>query len=348
MSKLRLRKFHLIIGWGIMAIFAAKPTVAQESKLSTKAKDLLSPGVERSQYFTDIQTRTYQLAQLDLEKFCQDFPDNSRCRGTTIPGSTEEPNSIPVPAPPPAPPEETVSNNAGQKTGWAIVPEISTLGLGGHVVTRIIPQINARVGINTFSLGLDDLVDTDIDYEADLNLFNVSTLVDVHPFKNSGFRLSSGLIFANNNLEASADATDTVVDELEEQSDLDEDTIERLRNINDLANLDADVDITNSVSPYLGIGGGNAVGKNKGLGFWWNLGVVFGGSPSVDLDTDVAIAEVRAEFEGDTSSENVERIIEETQAAVDEVIDDEEEDIEDELDFVKIYPVLSLGISYQF
>jgi hypothetical protein len=30
---------------------------------------------------------------------------------------------------------------------------------------------------------------SDVDYKADLNLFNVSTLADYHPWKNGGFRL---------------------------------------------------------------------------------------------------------------------------------------------------------------
>ncbi len=372
----RLGKYNLILlglSWGMIAI-AAKPTIAQtieadktlpsrvkiaslleSERVSTSANDLLLPAVELREYFTDLQTRTYQLGQLDLEKFCQDFPYNSRCGGNTPsqtdpPGMEREPSSIPVPVPPPAPPEESESRGDRQeKSGWAIVPEISTLGLGGHVVRRVIPQINARVGINAFSLGLDG-IDTDIDYEADLNLFNVSTLVDFHPFRNSGIRLSGGLIFGNNNFDATGDVSELVTDKLEEQAELNEETVERLRDIDDLATVDAEVEITNGVSPYLGIGGGNAVGRGKGLGFWWNLGVVFSGSPDIDLGTDLSTEQIRAEFENesDESAESVEQIIEETQNALDEVVEDEENEIEDALDFVNIYPVFSLGISYQF
>jgi hypothetical protein len=106
-------------------------------------------------------------------------------------------------------------------------------------------------------------------------------------------------------------------------------------NINELATLDADIEINNSVAPYIGIGGGNAVGEGKGLGFWWNLGVVFGGSPEVELNSNV-------------SEETPEAIREEVEEAADNILEEEEEELEDELEFINIYPVVSLGLSYQF
>ena len=366
-------KYSLIL-WGLscsIITWGATPTIASEivslsepHRASTKASDLFAPGIELSEYFTDTKTRTYQLGQLNLEEFCQDFPYNSQCQDveTETPDmeteidtpdiETEtEPDSIPVPVPPPAPSEdeeetELESRGTKQKSGWAIVPEISTLGLGGHVVRRIIPQINARVGINAFSLGLDG-IDTDVDYEADLNLFNVSTLADIHPFRNSGFRISTGLVFGNNNFDGSADISDLVIEELENEDELNDDVIEALESIDDLATVDADVEITNSVSPYLGIGGGNAVAKGKGLGFWWNLGVIFGGSPQIDIETEVADNQIREQLDEETAAA-VDEVLQETREATDEVVEDEEDDIQDALDFVNIYPVFSLGISYQF
>lgn len=366
MGKSKLGKRSLIFWgftWSIMAI-AAKPAISQEtvlknqnsqtlnvaslptsSKVSTKAIDLLSP-VALPAYFTDIRTRTYKLGQLDLEQFCRDFPYNSQCEGGRV-------DPINVPVPPPAPPENNNNNSNsdrrrdGQKSGWAIVPEISTLGLGGNVVKKIIPQINARVGINAFSLGLDG-IDTDIDYDADLNLFNVSTILDIHPLKSSGLRLSAGFIFGDNNFEGSGDVSEQVIEGLEDENELDARIIDTLRGIDNLANVDAQVDIADGVSPYLGIGGGNAVGEGKGFGFWWNIGVVFSGSPDINLDTELASEQVRAEFAGTEFEGEVNQIIDETEDSLDDVVDGEEDDIEDSLDFVNIYPVLSLGISYQF
>ena len=371
MSKLKLNKSSLVLlglCWGVIAI-AAKPamsetvkserhsfkkanvaSLATSEKVSTQASDLWSQ-VDRARHFTDIETRTYQLGQLDFEQFCQDFPYNSKCEGIT-PGAEGNPDSIPVPVPPPAPPEdgtpeESSSRPDGQKSGWAIVPEISTLGIGGHIVKKIVPQVNARVGINAFSLGFDG-IDTDVDYDADLNLFNISTILDIHPLKNSGLRLSGGLIFGNNNFDGAADVSQLVIDGLAEEEELDDDVIEALEGIEGLANVDADVEIASGVSPYLGIGGGNAVGEGKGFGLWWNLGVVFSGSPDIDLNTNLASEQIQAEFAGTEFEGEVDRIVNETEDSLDEVIDGEEDDIQDALDFVDIYPVVSLGISYQF
>jgi|GEM_PF-781518 len=350
------------LAWSAIAL-GATPTIASETeankiasaRASTKAQDLLSPGIELSKYFTDLDTRTYQLGQLNLEKFCQDFPYNSKCRdANTSPTESNpiemetEPDSIPVPVPPPAPSEDIESSTTKQKSGWAIVPEISTLGLGGHVVRRIIPQVNARVGVNAFGLDLDGAIDTDVDYEANLNLFNVSTLADIHPFKSSGFRISTGLVFSNNNFDGSGDLSQLVIDELQDRDELDDDTIARLEEIDNLATVDAEVDISNSVSPYLGIGGGNAVAKGKGFGFWWNLGVIFSGMPQINLSTDVDSDRILDELDESGDSDEAQEILEETQAAADEATEEQEDDIQDALDFVNIYPVLSLGISYQF
>ena len=274
-----------------------------------------------------------KLAQLDLEKFCQDYPLNSRCTNQN-PAQTQE--TIPVPVPPPegseVEPESAASSQ--QKSGWAIVPEVSTLGLGAQVVRQLSPNFNARVGVNAFKLGID-VEETEFTYEGDLNLFNVSTLIDVHPLKKSGFRISGGLVLNDDNIQGSADVSEQVIDELGEveingvtvdASDL---------NLNGLVTFDNDIDLSRSVAPYLGIGGGNPVGEGRGLGFWWNLGVMFSGAPQVEISSNV--------------SDDVPEVIrEEVEAAADEVLEDEEQDLEDELDFLKVLPVLSLGFSYQF
>lgn len=328
------------LSWVLMAL-VAKPALSQEITtkvtsqsrsvpVSTKAIDLLSSEIALQKYFIDINTKTYKIGQLNLEQFCQDFPNNSKCQGTTTPGtpSTEtdsESNPIPVPVPPPAPP--TAPSEAGevespsrvsQKTGWAIVPEISTLGLGGHVVKKIIPQVNARVGINAFGINVD--VDgEEVEYDGDLDLFNVSTILDLHPSKNSGFKLSAGAIFANNNIEGTAITEDTITIGNEE---FENDVVE---------STDVEIEITRDVAPYLGLGWGNAVADNKGFGVWFNLGVMFGGSPDV---------EVTPNFNENATQEQ--------RAEANEAAEDEEEEVEDNLAFIGIYPVASLGISYQF
>jgi len=344
-------KSVIFVGMGIASILgginlgAAKPVVAEvfdnqdphqnvenpkseADRISQQAIDLLSPSNDLAQTSIPI----WQVAQkeLDLEKFCQDYPFNSRCSDAipSVKPNVEERSPVEIPVP------QVDLDSRQVKSGWAIVPEVSTLGLGGHIVRKITPNFNARVGANAFSLGID-INETEFDYEGDLNLFNVSTLIDLHPFKNSGFRLSAGAIFSNNNIEGTADVSDRVADELGE-IEIGGQTVDiRDLNIANLATIDADIDINNSIAPYIGIGGGNAVGSGKGLGLWWNLGVVFGGSPEAEVSSNISDAVPQA-------------LREEVEAAADRALENEEEDLEDELDVINVYPVLSLGLSYQF
>ena len=282
----------------------SSPTVRT---ISTQAKDLLIAD--------NLPLKEIAQTDLDLEEFCREFPQNSQC-SQTQPNNTD---AIPVPEPPPAPPENSSSEvSSSSKSGWAIAPEVSTLGLGGHLVTKIIPAVNARVGINAFGLGLD-IEDTDADYEGDLNLFNVSTLLDIHPSRKSGFKLSGGLVFTDNNVEGTATTDETI-------------TIgDRQFSGEELGSVDSDIDISSSLSPYVGLGWGNAVSEDKGLGFWFNAGVMFGGSPEVNLTPNIS-QDVPAEVE----------------AEINAAVEDEEAELEDEIGFFEVYPVVSLGFSYQF
>lgn len=291
-------------------VLAQQPEIKSANSVSIKAADLLTK--------SDRLIKN-KMAQLDLEQFCQEFPYNSRC--TTQPGM----ETVPVPVPPPAPSSEdnTVSTTENPKSGWAIVPEISTLGLGGSLVKQVSPQFNARVGVNAFGFGYD-LEETDITYDSDLNLFNVSTLADIHPFKSSGLRISGGLIFGNNNIEGTA--TPTSVNGIEEIT-----VGDRTFTADQIGSVDAEADVTSNVAPYLGIGGGNPVAEGRGLGFWWNLGVMFGGSPDVTVTPNVA-----------------EGIPDDVRQEIEAAAEEEEKKLEDEINFVGFYPVASLGLSYQF
>jgi hypothetical protein len=303
-------------------------SIAASTAVSTKANDLLLPAIKQPKYFIDVQQATYQARQIDLAKFCQNYPYNSKCQGANSSLETK-PNDVSIPDS-----SDNSQNSKEPKSGWAIVPEISTLGLGGHVVREITPKFNARVGVNTFGQDIN-INETEYEYKGNLNLFNVSTLLDVQPFKKSGFKLSAGLIFGNNNIQGTADVSERVANELGEVK-IQGQTIDiRDLNIQDLASIDTDIEINEGLSPYLGIGGGNAVKAGKGLGFWWDLGVVFSGSPE---------AEVTSNFSTEIPAELRDEVV----AAADEALKDEEKDLNEALDIMGIYPVLSLGLSYQF
>ena len=98
-----------------------------------------------------------------------------------------------------------------------------------------------------------------------------------------------------------------------------------------LTSLNAKVSFENSVAPYIGLGWGNAVKPGKRWGFSANLGAIFAGSPKVLLTpgfgpdaTDAIKAEINTNIEAERKKQ------------------------ESDLNWLNIYPVFSLGISYQF
>ncbi|MBD2133851.1 MULTISPECIES: hypothetical protein [unclassified Sphaerospermopsis] len=133
--------------------------------------------------------------------------------------------------------------------------------------------MNAKLGITGLGISAD-IEESDISYDAKLNLFNVSTLVDYHPWQKSGFRLTGGLVFQDNNIEGTGKATNggTTIN----INGID-------YSINPGDTVKAKISLPNSVAPYLGIGWGNAVKSGNRWGFSANLGVMFAGSPKVEL-----------------------------------------------------------------
>jgi hypothetical protein len=296
-----------------MGVCTSQGVLAQEVIATSQLPEINSVEGAFSHSATDLQP----IAQtpIDLNQFCRDFPLNSRCSQITPPAVTPSP-SAPTEV---RPTEQTNQTPGGNRSGWAITPEIGTLGIGASVTRSITPNFNARVGINAFGVGAD-ITATDVTYEADLSLSNISTLIDYHPAKNSGFRLTGGLIFQDNSLKGTGRPTNNTITVGGETY-----------TVNVLESVDAELTFANSVAPYLGLGWGNAVQQGRGFGFSFNLGVMFSGSPKIG---------VTPTFGPDATPEN--------RSQINNSIEQERRDLESDLDWLNIYPVLSLGISYQF
>lgn len=196
---------------------------------------------------------------------------------------------------------------------FAVAAKVGTLGLGAELTTNITQTINTRIGFNVFSYDYEGS-ESDIDYDVSLDLFSAGVLFDWHPY-DGGFRISAGVLYNGN--EASADGTPTD----------DEYTIgDEVYTAADVGELDAKIEF-NSAAPYVGIGWGNAVGKDKRWSFVLDIGVIYQGSPSIDLSASGILASDAA-FLAD--------------------LEREEKDLEDDLDPYKYYPVITIGVSYKF
>jgi len=195
----------------------------------------------------------------------------------------------------------------------ALGVKASTLGVGAEGTVGLLRGLNLRAGANV--LWFDYEVNTsDIDYDLDVDLLSFPILLDWHPFKKSAFRISAGMLINQN--EADAEASSQAIYTI---GGTDYTAAE-------VGTLSGHVDF-NEVAPYVGIGWGNAVGKNKNWSFSCDFGVVYQGAANIDLTASGPIASDPT-FQANLAQERKE--------------------LEDELDDYKYYPVISLGVTYKF
>lgn len=196
--------------------------------------------------------------------------------------------------------------------GLYISPAVSTLGLGLETGVRLNETFGLRFGGNWFSFDADREID-DVDYDADVTLASLGTLVDYHPFQ-GGFRLSGGLRFNFNQ----ADLTGTPNEDFEIGN--------TVFSADDVGILDGDVNF-NVLAPFLGIGYGAAL-LDGSLSIGFDLGVMYQGKADVDLDAEGGLLEGNAILEAELAAE--------------------EDDVEDDLEDFQFYPVVGLAVVYRF
>ncbi|GMR18789.1 MAG: hypothetical protein BMS9Abin33_1232 [Gammaproteobacteria bacterium] len=192
----------------------------------------------------------------------------------------------------------------------AVGARAGTLGLGAELTIPLISRINARLGINSYSYDYTTS-ESGIDYDGELDLSTTSLILDWHPF-NGRFRISAG--YVNNNNEISLKATPTTSQVIGDNP--------IPYTPAQIGTLTADVGFKKNV-PYVGIGWGNAVSKNKRIGLNFDIGVLLQDSPEVTLNASsgaVNLLDLAAE----------------------------EAQLESDISEFDAYPVISFGISFRF
>lgn len=294
--------------------------------------------------------------EIDWDVFCENFPENSMCQvEREEPEETEaESPATPETEPEAAQPEveqneaseseeseadeqqsdsESDSENSSNEqkerkwgplnehSGVAIEPQVSSLGLGVDITARVSENLNARAGFGVWSWS-GEYQETDVNYTADLKLRSGAAVMDIYPIPDTEFRLSGGIMLNGNKVEATAESETVEVAGTSQQVY----TIGgRTFTADQVGTLEGDVTFP-LVAPFVGIGWGNAVKPGRRLGFTIDLGVMIHGTPEVSL---------RATNQSVTPQ-------------LQESIDKEIEDLNAKLEGFKFYPVLQIGISYQF
>lgn len=207
-----------------------------------------------------------------------------------------------------------------QAEGWSVGAKTSTLGNGFEVTRAFTPKFNARVGYQTFSMETEQTLDN-INYQAALNLDSVAINADWHPFAN-GFRMTGGVLINSNEIQGSA-------------SDANPQSVEIGGNTYSTADVRADATIGFSKSsPYLGLGYDRTSKRYTGLSFNAEFGLVFHGTPIVDINV--------------TQTEDSQLTAEEYAQLLNVDVENEIQTVEDEVSSFTMWPVASIGLAYAF
>ena len=198
--------------------------------------------------------------------------------------------------------------------GVGVTGKAGTTGLGADLTMPLISNwVNLRVGYNNlsfFSTSIDDL--GGIDYTGDLEFQDAPLLLDFHPF-HGGFRLTGGVYWLDHEAILTASGSNITVG-----------------NQTVSGAVRANIQHGQDFGPYLGIGYGNAADDNfadlpVAIGFSLDLGVIYVG------ESDVSVRQISGPT--NISQSNLDR---------------EAADLEDDLNDIPFYPVLTFGIHIRF
>jgi hypothetical protein len=202
-----------------------------------------------------------------------------------------------------------ISTTAFSAQAAGVGVRAGTTGIGADVGVNVAPTLDARVGYSY--LRYKTHYNSDINYDAKLQLSNLNALLDWSPFP-GGFRFSGGLIANQNKADLnSTGGTYTINGRTYNSSD---------------ASVNGTVKSGRSLAPYFGIGYGRVAGA--GVNFYADLGIMFMGSPKVSLSSSCRAPANCAQLQSD--------------------LNDEQARIENDLKKYRYFPVANIGITIGF
>lgn len=210
-----------------------------------------------------------------------------------------------------------LAESGSSSAHWETSARVSTLGAGVEVKRTLGSNLAARVMLNGFSLSLDEEY-SDVSYDGDLKLKSGGLVLDFHP-GGGWFRVSAGILLNGNRLDVDAEPTAGTF----EFNDV-------TYSVAQVGTAKGEADF-NSIAPYAGIGFSRSPGADGGLSISGDVGVVFQGSPSFDLDVTCGAAVPAVTCTRLQSDADAERAA-----------------FEDDADEYKYFPVVSLGLGYRW
>lgn len=194
----------------------------------------------------------------------------------------------------------------------AIGPKIGTQGIGVDARVPVYEGIFGRIGFNYFSYS-KNFNDGKIEHKGKLKLFSAPLMLDWHPFQDSGFKLSAGVAYNGNKLDASATPTKSV-------------TLEgRTFTPAQLGTVSAKLKLGSSVAGIASLGYDSSFISSSPWSFNFEAGIMYSGNPKIEVSSTGLATDAQPLLQRDA-----------------------EKSLDDIKKFMRYYPVLSLGFRYSF
>jgi hypothetical protein len=198
-----------------------------------------------------------------------------------------------------------------------------TLGIGLDIDFNLVENLNARLGYSGYDYNRS-FNNTNVTYDGKLKLSNPTALLDWYPFA-GGFRISFGAVGSGTKVDATGRPSGNGTYQIGNNT----------YTAAQIGSLAGQFKFGRSVSPYVGIGFGNAVGATQRVSFLFDLGVVYAGTPDISLAAQcnptllaAACTQLQQQLQQDVAAEK--------------------QKLQGNLNILKWYPVIDLGVAYRF
>jgi hypothetical protein len=204
----------------------------------------------------------------------------------------------------------------------ALALRAGTTGIDLDYDIALASSLSARVGYSGFNYSHS--VDTsDVDYNGRLKLSMVSGLLDWYVF-HGGFRLSAGVV-GDGGTRLDLTGKPAINGSYTVNGDV--------YTSGDVGSVSGRLKFGHTVSPYVGLGWGDAVGAQHHWHFLFDIGAIYGGTPNVVLN-------VACGPEAPSGSATCNKLQTDVQTEVAK--------LQSDVNVAKWYPVIDLGVAYRF
>ena len=184
-------------------------------------------------------------------------------------------------------------NKLGYFNSLSIGANIGTTGWGIDIATPIGQHLSLRAGVTIMpNFSYSDDVDVTVDnynYDTSMEVEGIigrtagEVLLNVYPFKRSSFFISGGAVFGGDKLIKIKGHSEELVDLMGQAGKAGIEIGDYTIPVDPNGNVSGGIKVS-SFRPYIGLGFGRIVPKNKRVGFLFELGVQVHGTPEVYTD----------------------------------------------------------------